>query len=123
MSNLVDAHRFYDVPRSNGVLLEVNSRQLDAAAHIGIRLQVKNKIAARHFSLQPVIIEHVGTHHPDDGVPSMMADELWPAGAEVVINRYVRPVSYKLVDYVAPDKARSASYERPLHSALPASIQ
>jgi aminoglycoside phosphotransferase family enzyme len=82
----------------------------------------------------------------------MMADELWPAGAEVVINRYVRPVSYKfvdyvapdkarsasaevvinryvrpvsykLVDYVAPDKARSASYERPLHSALPASIQ
>src|ERR1700751_1439325 len=84
-SNFIDPHPLQAVPRGDGILFKVNSCQLYAAAHVGIRLQVEHKVAICHFPLQPLAIEDVSAHYPDLGVRGVVADELLLTGAEVVV--------------------------------------
>jgi hypothetical protein len=92
-------------------LFKVDSCSRCAPAHVGIRLKVEHTVTAYHFILEPFTIKDVGTHYPDLGVLSMVADALLLTSAKIVIDSYVGSRLGKPINNMAPDKAGATSHE------------
>jgi hypothetical protein len=88
-------------------------RSRGTTAHVGIRLKVEYDVTSRHFLLESLAVEDVGTNDPNLRIFSMVPDEQLLTGAEIVIDDDTGIRLSKPINNVATDKAATSSYECP----------
>src|SRR5205814_1387640 len=98
------------------VLLEVALRMVEALAHVGVRRQVEDRVAAFDRAAEERAVEDVAFDELYSRPGEELLGELPPAGREVVVDDDLDPVRREPLDEGAADEAGAAGDESPLHA-------
>jgi hypothetical protein len=90
---------------------------LQAVAHVGVGLQVKDPVAALDRIVEHGRIEHVAVDEPDSWPPQCLGDKLRPPGAEVVHDHDLDAFSAQPVSQIAADEPGATGDAGTLHRA------
>jgi hypothetical protein len=91
---------------------------IEAEAHVGVRLQVKDPVAAGHRRFQHGDVQHIAFDQPHPVARQRVGEELAPPGAKVIDDRHLDLPCAEHVGEMTADEPGAPGDAHALHRAL-----